>query len=202
MKRGHHHGNIRNYYSTFHVVVHMVVGYILDEMALWFNGSRILFQHGHGSAHPADAIVLSGYLTGVGVYYPQPFYRTLLNILVAFSAGRRIIVVRIMVRYDYILVMFICWSDLSLNLATLKEMVNRWYAPNVRTQTQPNAAITVCCGMLFLCPKCLPSFNWMMDYNFCLGRCVYLGMWWNIELKILKGWSVLYNEWLSLQIQI
>ena len=87
--------------------------------------------------------------------------------------------------------LFICCSDLSLNLATLTEMVNRWYVPNVRTRTQPNAAITVCCGMLFLCPKCLPSFYWMMDYNVCLGGCVYLGMWWNIELKILKGWSVL-----------
>ena len=95
--------------------------YILDETCLkWPYGSMVLgslFQHGHGSDHPADAIVLS-------FYYLQPFYRTLLNILVAFSAGRRILVVRIMVGYD-ILVMFICCSDLSLNLATLTEMVNR-----------------------------------------------------------------------------
>ena len=164
MKRAHHTGNIMIHLSTFYIAIptHGCVAIYLrwdvPEMALWFSGSPTvfrwsLFQHGHGSDHFADAIFLSGYLTGVGVYYPQRLCRTLLNILVAFSAGRRILVVRIMVGYDYILVIFICCSDLSLNLATLTEMVNRWYVPNVRTWTQPNAPITVCCGMLLFMSK-------------------------------------------------
>lgn len=143
MKRAHHTGNIMIHLSTFYIAIptHGCVAIYLrwdvPEMALWFSGSPTvfrwsLFQHGHGSDHFADAIFLSGYLTGVGVYYPQRLCRTLLNILVAFSAGRRILVVRIMVGYDYILIMFICCSDLSLNLATLTEMVNKMICPKCK----------------------------------------------------------------------
>ena len=73
----------------------------------------------------------------------------------------------------------------------LKIMVNRSYVPSVRTRSNDD-----CIGMLFYVqkPEGLLLFNWMMNYNFCLGGCVHLGMWCNIPLKYSEICFVRFSQ--------